>query len=73
MKTKVKQQVKEAKAQGIAEGRAKGRAQGRTENHQMWVAWNTRRMEAEARGIPFDEPPPDLPKDTQDTVNTKPE
>ena len=78
-KTKVKQQVKEAKAEGIAEGRAQGeakgraqgRVQGRTENHQMWVAWNTRRMEAEARGIPFDEPPPELSKDTQDTVNTK--
>ena len=49
-------------AKGLEEGRAKGRAEGRTEGRaqerQAWQEWNTRREEAEARGEPFTEPPP---------------
>ena len=41
-----------------AEGHAEGHAEGRTEERQMWEAWNERRMAAEAKGEPFDEPPP---------------
>ena len=41
------------------EGRAEGRAEGREEERQQWVAWNRRRMEAEAANRPFTEPPPD--------------
>ena len=41
-----------------AEGEAKGEAKGREENQQLWVDWNTRRLEAEARGEVFIEPPP---------------
>ena len=70
-KTKVKKQVNEAKAEGKAEGREEGkeegRAEGREEIQKAWVDWNTRRIEAETRGIPYDEPPPTLPADTQDT------
>ena len=62
-KTKVKKQVNEAKAEGIAEGKV----EGREEIQREWVAWNTRRIEAETRGIPFDEHPPTLPEGTQDT------
>ena len=29
-------------------------------NQARWEAWNRRRKEAEAKGIPFDEPPPKL-------------
>ena len=54
-KTKVRKQVYEAKAEG------------REEIQKAWVAWNTRRIEAETKGIPFDEHPPTLPESTQDT------
>ena len=37
-----------------------GIEQGKTEAYQQWQEWNTRRMEAEAKGEPFDEPPPTL-------------
>lgn len=29
------------------------------EINDLWTGWNNRRMEAESRGEPFDEPPPD--------------
>ena len=38
--------------------RQEGRAEGRAEQDAMWEAWNARRMEAEEKGEPFDEPPP---------------
>ena len=34
------------------------RAEGAARNQAEWVAWNERRMAAEASGEPFDEPPP---------------
>ncbi len=37
---------------------AKGRADGRAEERGLWIEWNSRRIEAEAAGTPFDEPPP---------------
>ena len=40
------------------EGRAEGREEGRVEAYAEWVAWNGRRIEAEAKGEPFTEPPP---------------
>ncbi len=58
-KTKVKKQVNEAKA----EGKEEGKAEGREEIQKAWVAWNTRRIDAETKGIPFDEQPPILPED----------
>ena len=39
-------------AQGIAEGHA--------ERQKLWQEWNQRRLNHEARGEPFDEPPPSL-------------
>ena len=44
-----------------AEGRAQGRAEGEAQIQAAWVAWNGRRLTAEANGEPFDEPPPELP------------
>lgn len=41
-----------------AEARAEGRAEGQDEERRKWADWNCRRMEAEANGDPFDEPPP---------------
>jgi hypothetical protein len=34
------------------------REEGREEERRLWVTWNERRLEAEKRGEPFDEPPP---------------
>ena len=48
----------EGLAEGREEGREEGRAEGRAENQAAWEAWNERRMAAEQRGEPFDEPPP---------------
>lgn len=48
----------EGRAEGVAEGVAKGRAQV-LPKVTAWRQWNTRRLEFEARGEPFDEPPPD--------------
>ena len=61
--------IKEAREQGREEGRRQAfavviehsKALGRAEMHQKWSAWNTRRQEAEAKGIPFNEPPPPNP------------
>ena len=44
-----------------AEGREEGHAEGEARRQAEWVAWNERRMTAEARGEPFGEPPPELP------------
>ncbi len=41
-----------------AEARAEGLAEGRAEERREWTDWNRRRLEAEANGAPFDEPPP---------------
>ena len=38
--------------------RAEGRAEGRAQSNAEWRAWNRRRMDAEAQGQPFNEPPP---------------
>lgn len=62
-KTKVRKQVSEAKA----EGKAVEKAEGREEIQKAWIAWNTLRIEAETKGIHFDEHPPTLPEGTQDT------
>ena len=42
-----------------AEGKAEGKKEGREEERSLWREWNKRRLEAEADGKPFDEPPPD--------------
>ena len=46
------------RAEGIAEGRAEGISEGRAELVAEVVAWNERRLAADAKGEPFDEPPP---------------
>ena len=44
--------------EGSEEGREEGRQVGMEEAHQAWEAWNERRLQAEANGEPFNEPPP---------------
>ena len=41
------------------EGREEGEVIGEERERQRWQAWNQRRLEAEDRGEPFDEPPPE--------------
>ena len=50
----------------IAQHEARGRAAERAE----WRAWNRRRMNAEAQGQPFNEPPPGEPHDNLETLGT---
>ena len=44
--------------QGRKEGLAEGEKRGQKAEHQRWEAWLKRRDEAEANGLPFNEPPP---------------
>ena len=41
-----------------ARGTAKGRAEGRAEGIDETMNWANRKAEAETKGLPFDEPPP---------------
>ena len=52
------QNLEKAKAAGIAEGIEKGIAEGKAELYQEIISWNARRLEAEAKGLPFNEPIP---------------
>ena len=56
------EQVSQARDEGRAEGRNEGFAQGRDAVQQEWTAWNARRLEAETKGQPFNEPPPHSPR-----------
>lgn len=49
-----RQNLAKAREQGIEQGIE----QGRTEAYRAIAAWNARRLAAEAKGIPFNEPPP---------------
>ena len=44
--------------EGLAEGLELGLIQGEDRERRRWTRWNNRRLEAEARGETFDEPPP---------------
>ncbi len=48
----------EGREQGRQEGRKEGEVVGRAEANAEWDEWNQRRMEAEANGGAFTEPPP---------------
>ena len=52
--------LERVREQRRAEGRAEGRVEGVVEADRLWRAWNARRLEAEAEGRPFAEPPPDV-------------
>ena len=46
-------------AEATQKGRAEGRAEAQSQRDAQWRAWNERRLDAEAKGEPFDEPIPD--------------
>ena len=55
---------------GVERGRAEGREMGVTSERQYWLDRERRRLEAEAQGIPFDEPlPGDEPHSTNGTAS----
>ncbi len=53
---------KQGVQQGIQQGREQGIRQGVQQDREQMIAavreWNDRRLDAQKRGIPFDEPPP---------------
>ena len=56
----MEQGVQKGMEQGVQKGKEQGREEGREEERELWVAWNTRRLEWEAEhpGVSFPEPPP---------------
>ena len=54
----MKRELNKYDAKLIEQGRTEGIEQGKAEAYQQIAAWNARRLEAAAKGIPFDEPPP---------------
>ena len=57
---RMEKRVKEVTAEVTAEVAVKVRVETLAEVHKAWSEWNRRRLEAEANGEPFDEPPPDF-------------
>ncbi len=55
--------VEKYRAEGKTEGIAEGLAEGKSEMHKAWLIWYRKSEEAKAKGMPFDEPPPELPGD----------
>ena len=58
MERRMLESMERGVAQGRAEGVAQGMAEGAERERRAWMAWNSRRVDAEANGLPFDEPPP---------------
>lgn len=56
---KLAERMAEGMAKGMAKGRAEGKAEGEAEANTRWRAWYSRLLDAQAKGEPFDEPPPD--------------
>ena len=57
----VKWHERRGEARGIAIGEARGVAIGEARVSQQWEEWNRRRIDAEARGEAFTQPPPIVP------------
>ena len=58
--TYLEQMLKRRRARQLAEAEERGRAEMRAEIRAKMREWNARRLEAKAKGEPFDEPLPDL-------------
>ena len=53
-------QLREAVAEAVAATARETARETATEVDGLWRAWNERRLDALAKGEPFDEPPPDV-------------
>ena len=58
LSTLLGRKLDERKARLINEGRREGREEGREEERAEWDAWLERMLAAQAKGEPFEEPPP---------------
>ena len=56
----LEQWINNRRERQLREATAESRAEGRAETNALWRAWNERRLDAVAKGEPFDEPPPDV-------------
>ena len=54
------EQLERARSEGIAEGLVAGIDQGAARTHEAWLVWYEKLKEAQKKGEPFDEPPPEL-------------
>ena len=52
--------VNEGRSEGVEKGRAEGVTRGRADLAAEIREWNARRLAAQSKGDPFDEPPPGL-------------
>ena len=60
LKKRRARQLAEVRAEGVDEGRAEGVTRGRSDLAAEIREWNARRLAAQSKGEPFDEPPPGL-------------
>ena len=68
--SKIEQALEQGRKEGREEGREAGReeglkegiAKGSVEIYRAWTDWNKRREEADAKGVPFTDPPPPNPQ-----------
>jgi len=60
LKKRRARQLAEVRAEGVEEGRAEGVTRGRSDLAAEIREWNARRLAAQSKGEPFDEPPPGL-------------
>lgn len=58
LRRREERRVEEAENRGRSQGIAEGIAEGLAQANEKWQEWNRRRLEAEADGRPFTEPPP---------------
>ena len=56
----VERGVTKGRAEGVEKGRAEGVTKGRSDLAAEIREWNARRLAAQSKGEPFDEPPPGL-------------
>ena len=54
------EQLEKARSEGVAEGLVAGIDQGVARTHNAWLIWYEKLKEAQKKGEPFDEPPPEL-------------
>ena len=64
----LKKREQERLDRAVAGARLEARTSARAEVQGKWAEWNQRRLDAEARGEPFTEPPPDVLSDADDEV-----
>ncbi len=68
LKKREQERLDRAVAAARSEAHAEARSQALAEVQRKWAEWNQRRLDAEARGESFTEPPPDVLSDADREV-----